>query len=241
MFSFFKKEKQASNLPTIDVHSHLLPGIDDGVNTVDESLEIIKQFSEMGYEKIITTPHVMSDFYPNNREIIMDKLEQVKSAMVDASLSIELEAAAEYYFDEHFINLVQSKQQLLTFGDRYVLFEIGFMSEPMNLKTIIFDLITQGYHPVLAHPERYIYYSNEFEKLEDLVSRGVLLQLNLNSLTGYYSKEAKGIAQKLIDKDMISFVGSDCHNQKHFDQMKLALGHKLFRKLSENNLLNHTL
>jgi tyrosine-protein phosphatase YwqE len=241
VFSFFKKNSKQTVLPYIDVHSHLLPGIDDGVQSLEESVSIIKQFSELGYKKLITTPHIMNDFYPNTPEIINEKLSLVRQAIVKEKLSIQIEAAAEYYFDEHFISLIKSKSKLLTFGDNYLLFEIGFISEPLQLRTAIFDLITLGYKPVLAHPERYLYYHQKLDGLQDLIDRGVLLQLNLNSVVGYYSKEVKKTTEKLIDNNMIHLIGSDCHNQRHFDVMKEVFDHKIYRKLSSLTLLNNTL
>ncbi len=241
MFSFLKKNKGRPILPKIDLHSHLLPGIDDGVQTLEQSIELVSHFSELGYEKLITTPHIMSDFYPNTPEIIADKLKEVKEAIKEAEIPIQIEAAAEYYFDEYFIELVASKAELLTFGDNYLLFEIGFVSEPLNLRSVIFDLITSGYKPVLAHPERYAYYHPKLENLQDLIDRGVLLQLNTNSITGYYSKEVKKMANKLIAKKMIHFIGSDCHNLKHFEEMKKAHDHKMYKKITSLELLNNTL
>ena len=134
MFSFFKKSKEKVILPKVDLHSHLLPGIDDGVQTLEESIDLISNFSKLGYEKLITTPHIMSDFYANTPEIINAKLKEVRQAVSQAGLSIQIEAAAEYYFDENFIDLVESKKGLLTFGDNYVLFEIGFS---LTLDTIL--------------------------------------------------------------------------------------------------------
>lgn len=225
----------------MDLHSHLLPGIDDGVQTLEESIDLITHFSNLGYEKLITTPHIMSDFYANTPEIINAKLQEVKQAISQAGLTIQIEAAAEYYFDENFIELVESKKDLLTFGDNYVLFEIGFMSEPLKLRSIIFDLITQGFKPVLAHPERYIYYHQKLKNLQDLIDRGVLLQLNINSITGYYSKDVKKVAEKLIDNQMIHFIGSDCHNERHFNVMEEAFDHNMFKKIASLELLNNTL
>lgn len=241
MLSLFKKQKENVVLPKVDVHSHLLPGIDDGVQSIEQSLQIIKKFSELGYKKLITTPHIMNDFYQNTPEIIANKLQEMKQAIIAARIPIEIEAAAEYYFDEHFIDLVKSKSKLLTFGDNYLLFEIGFVSEPLNLKSIIFELITLGYKPVLAHPERYLYYHQKLDKLQDLIERGVLLQLNTNSITGYYSKDVKKVAEKLVKNQMIHFIGSDCHNERHFEVMKEAIDHKTYKNITSLPILNNSL
>src|SRR5690606_8579722 len=126
-----------------------------------------------------------------------------------------IEAAAEYYLDEVLMKRLQEDDPLLTFGNQYLLFETNFMTEPLTLKEFIFLATTKGYRPVLAHPERYMYLQSKFEKAEDLIDRGVMFQLNLASLSGYYSKPAQTTAQKLIDKGFVHFIGSDCHNLQH--------------------------
>jgi protein-tyrosine phosphatase len=223
------------------LHSHLLPGIDDGVQTIEESLEVIKGFSNLGYKKLITTPHIMHDFYKNNAEIIKSKLAEVKQAMASESIDMELEAAAEYYLDEYFLELINSPAELLTFGDKYVLFELSFVSKPMILKDAVFNLQTKGYKPVLAHAERYLYYHQDFDELEDLYHTGVLLQLNLLSLSAYYSTAAKKIANKLISKNMISFIGSDCHNANQLTFLANTLNSAVMNPLAEIDFLNRRL
>ena len=218
MFSWFRKNKaseQRGNFPVVDIHSHLLPGLDDGVKSFEESEEIIRNFQHLGYTKLITTPHVMSDFYRNTNENIVTSLSEVNAYLRQKGIEITLEAAAEFYLDEVLVARIQTGDPLLTFGKNYFLFETNFMTEPLNLKEFIFLATTKGYKPILAHPERYVYLQNNFTKAEDLVNRGVLFQLNIASLTGYYSKAAQATAQKLIDKGYVHFLGSDCHNLHH--------------------------
>ena len=226
---------------TKDVHSHLLPGIDDGVATLQESLDILARFEQMGYQKVITTPHILTDFYKNTSESIKEALKTLKYELEKTDITIEIEAAAEYYLDEHFMKLVDDRQELLTFGKNYVLFETGFMNEPLNLNDLVFKLKSNGYNPVLAHPERYSFFGRNFEMVEDLIDRGVLMQLNINSLSGYYSKDVQKMAEKLIDNNFIHFLGSDCHNMKHLEVMELSRNKRYFRKALELNLLNATL
>lgn len=240
-FSLFKtKTRDATPFVEVDIHSHLLPGIDDGVQTMDESMEVIKNFSDLGYKKLITTPHVMSDFYKNTPEIILDKLELVRSAIKSAGLDIEIEAAAEYYLDEHFLELIENKQ-LLTFGENMVLFETSFTSKPMYLKEVVFKLQTNGYVPVMAHPERYLYMMDDKELLHELYNAGVLYQINLNAVAGYYSRPVLKQAKYLIDQDMVSFVGSDCHNMNHFDKFKESWSVKLTDQIRKENIRNNQL
>ena len=135
MFSgFFKKKKQLEPIDlgqiAVDMHSHLIPGIDDGSKSMDESIAMLAKFQHLGYRKVITTPHVMFDYYRNTPEIILSGLEQVRETAAKLGLDIEIEAAAEYYFDEYFLELI-AKKELLTFGDNYVLVEFAFQGKPM--------------------------------------------------------------------------------------------------------------
>ena len=123
-FNIFRNHQKSPEIfSSIDIHSHLLPGIDDGVQTLEESIEVISGFANMGYKKLITTPHIMGDFFKNTPTIINAKLAEVRNALKENEINIEIEAAAEYYLDEHFINLIDADAPLLTFADSYVLFE----------------------------------------------------------------------------------------------------------------------
>ncbi len=225
----------------VDVHSHLIPGIDDGVKTMTDSLDILQRMSDLGYQKVITTPHVMHDFYPNTSMDILKRVQVLQQRVDAVGIDLEVEAAAEYYLDEHFIQLLDQKSDLLTFGDNYMLFETSFLNEPAYLRQGIFKIISNGMKPVLAHPERYLFLQNNPEIIEDLVERGVLLQVNTISLSGYYSKEARKLAENLIDKKMISFLGTDCHNAKHLKAMVETIETRYFAKAMQLPLLNNFL
>jgi tyrosine-protein phosphatase YwqE len=244
VLNWFKKKNTGEeniSLPSIDVHSHLLPGLDDGVKSFEESEEIILRFQKLGYKKIITTPHVMSDFYRNSNEDILNKLGELNHWLAKKNIQIQIEAAAEYYLDEELLKRVENDSPLLTFGNRYLLFETNFMTEPFQLKEFIFAATTKGYKPVLAHPERYIYLQDNFEKAEDLINRGVLFQLNISSISGYYSKAAQRMAFKLIDKGWVNLIGSDCHNLQHIQLLEETTSHKYFQKAISLPILNNTL
>ena len=152
-----------------DVHSHFIPGIDDGAQTMDDSIAMLREFSAMGYKKVVTTPHVMSDAYRNTPEIILGGLAKVRVALKTANIPIEIDAAAEYYLDFDFEKMIEQKT-LLTFGKNYVLFELAFINPPDSLYSVIFKLITNGYKPILAHPERYSFWHHDFKKYEELNS-----------------------------------------------------------------------
>lgn len=242
VFRLFKKKVAASVLPLkVDVHSHLLPGIDDGVDTWEESLYILEELIKIGYNKVITTPHVMSDHYPNTPEIILGKLHELRHLIRQHGLPVEVEAAAEYYLDETFLTNLENNGKFLTFGDNYLLFETSFINKPTFLIEAVFKISAHGYKPVLAHPERYIYIQENMKILEDLLERDVLMQLNINSLTGYYSKAARKLAEKLIDNNYISFLGSDCHNERHLAVIREAYSMKYFKKATQLDLRNYTL
>lgn len=242
VFNWFSKNRP-SDLPPIrvDMHSHLLPGIDDGVSTLEESLQIIKNFQALGYSRIITTPHVMSDAYRNTPEIISAKLVELKRYLLENGVNIPVSAAAEYYLDESLFRMIETNQPLLTFGEKYLLFETNFITEPFNLKEFIFLATTKGYKLILAHPERYLYLQNNLEKVQDLLDRGVLMQMNISSLTGYYSKPVQRMAYKLIDRKMVHWMGSDCHHLQHTELLRQAITSKYFRKALALPLLNNSL
>ena len=240
MFSFFFGNRRPLPNPLLtDMHSHLLPGVDDGVKTNDEAFAVIDQLMAMGYEKIITTPHIMTDYYGNTSASILTAFEQFLPILRDNGYTIPFHCAAEYYLDEKLYEGVANKEKLLTFGDRFVLFETNVVSEPLQLKEFIFSLTSQGYRPVLAHPERYQYMT--IEKAEDLKNRGVCLQINLLSLTGYYGPPMQKLAEKLIDRGWVDMLGSDCHNMDQIPLLKKVQQSRLYQKALSLPLLNHSL
>ena len=226
--SLFSKKYMAKEKLWVDLHSHFIPGIDDGSQSVEESVALIKGLSELGIQKIITTPHIMKGTYNNTPEIINAGLERVRTALQENGISVQLEAAAEYYFDENFIqNLEEGK--LLTFHNNYVLFELPVMMKPPQLEDVVFELNTRGYVPVLAHPERYQFmFTPDLKMYETLKSMGVMLQMNLLSLIGYYSVPVQKIARTLVKQGMYDLVGSDIHNMKHLELLPDVFSNEYF-------------
>ncbi len=223
-----------------DMHSHLIPGIDDGAQDLEQSVELVLALRELGFSKLITTPHIMSDHYKNTPEIILLGLEELRAELVQRNIDIPIEAAAEYYFDEEFLPKLE-KEELLNFGSKYLLFELSYINYPENFPEAVFKLMVKGYKPVLAHPERYPFWFKDLEGLKKLRMSGLLLQINLNSLAGYYGPEPKIMAEKLIAERMVDFIGTDCHNMRHVDALKRALFHKSLAKLAEEGVLNRGL
>ena len=241
---FGAKEKKVEHTPfdlsalKADMHSHLIPGIDDGSKSMDESIAMLAKFEALGYTKVITTPHIMSDYFKNTPEIILGGLEKVRETAKQLNLRIEIEAAAEYYFDDAFLKKVMDKEELLTFGDKYILFEFSFHSEPEQVDVLVFELLAQGYKPVLAHFERYHYLLGSVEKAKEWREKGVLIQMNLNSLTGHYGPAVKKQAELLIDEQAVDFVATDCHRIEHLMLLERSLSMPYMNKLADLTLLN---
>ncbi|MBC8053451.1 MAG: capsular biosynthesis protein [Sphingobacteriaceae bacterium] len=246
MLSFFKTkppvlpEIDFSSLGT-DLHSHIIPGIDDGARDLSESIALIRTILDLGFQKIITTPHVMVDYYRNTPETIKTGLSILKKALLSENLDIEIEAAAEYYLDEDLENKLDNNE-ILPFGDNYLLFEISFSNFPVNLSEIVEKMISKGYKPILAHPERYSYLHGSITNYRRIKDVGCLFQLNTISLTGYYGKPTQKAAEMLVDKMLIDFIGSDMHHLKHAQALKFALKHPyVYRLLTDYPLQNELL
>jgi len=236
MFSLFKKAKRIeADLSFIgaDMHSHLLPGIDDGLQTVEESVAFIEALSRLGYQKLICTPHIISDIYPNTPGTILPKLDLVRNALAEKNINVAIEAAAEYIRDADMERLITEGKQLLTFGQNLILIEMSFVGPSPNIDQVIFQLRLKGLQPVLAHPERYGYYHNGFEKYRHYVDLGCILQVNLLSLLGYYGKPVKAIAEQLIRRHMVSLLGTDMHHERHLAAIQDLASRKEFYKLFE--------
>ena len=242
--NFFQKKIPSlvdlSELKT-DIHSHLIPGIDDGSQSIEESISMIQSLKALKLEKLITTPHINYYYPKNTSELILNGLSNLNDALINADISITIEAAAEYMIDDGFEEKFL-KGDLLTFGKNYLLVELSFHFPPLNLIPLLFKLQLEGYKIVLAHPERYVYWHNFFNVYEDLKNRGILFQINFVSLTGIYSHQIKRMAEKLIDNNMVDFVGSDLHHIAHINLIKDVLTEQYFiRLLSNPQLLNKTL
>ncbi len=219
-----------------DIHSHFIPGIDDGAPTVEVSLELLHAMHHLGYRKVVTTPHSMADGYKNSPEVILGGLEKLRRSVAESGLEMEVDAAAEYYLD-HALLENTAAQKLLTFGTDMVLFELPFLSEPSVLLTLVFEMQTQGYRPVLAHPERYSFWHTDMGSMEKLKDRGVLFQLNMIALAGAYGPAVQKAAEKIVDKGWYELVGSDCHSMKHIAAMEATRTEPYLHKVVESGKL----
>ena len=222
------------------MHSHLIPKIDDGSQSTQETIEMLKYMHEMGLKKIITTPHIISDLYPNTPSNILNSFNLLKQEIVSENIPIEFEVSAEHYLDE-FLMQSLDRDDILPFGGKYLLFETSFMSKPAVLEDFIFKVISKGLKPVMAHPERYIYFQNSWDLLTEILDRGTLFQINISSLSGFYSRQAKIIAQKLIDTGRVHFLGTDAHNIEHLKNCAIVMKDKYVQKALNLPLLNYGL
>ncbi|MCF0048446.1 histidinol phosphatase [Dyadobacter sp. LJ53] len=204
----------------IDIHSHVLPGIDDGVQTIEEAIEMVSKMQALGYTKIVTTPHIMWDCYKNTPDIIRTKLSELRQAAKDHGLTIQIDAAAEYFIDEHFNEMLTEHQELLTLPGNRLLVELPYSTPLMNSSENLFSIIQQGFQPVLAHPERYTYFYADPSIYKKLVDQGCELQLNILSLSGYYGENIMKMADWLLKNNLITFLGSDAHKIQHLDMIQ---------------------
>jgi tyrosine-protein phosphatase YwqE len=236
MFSFFKRKPQpARSLEFLgtDMHNHLLPGIDDGSADVETSLQLIEGMMELGYSKFVCTPHIILEVHPNNYETISAAHGKFTSALKEKGLNVPVEFAAEHMLNFDFDSQL-AENRVLPFGNKHVLIEMSYAVESPNIKEAIFELQTKGYKPILAHPERYPYYFHRMEYYEEIKDAGCDLQLNILSLTGYYGKPIQKMAEKLIDKGWISWVGSDLHHHRHLGAlMQLSADAKVLKWLDK--------
>lgn len=242
MFSLIRNRKKKYTFDFevigVDMHSHLIPKVDDGAKSLEDAIILVRGLKKLGFKKIITTPHVYQDYYPNSNEELLLGLKELRLGLKSANINIEVDCAAEYYMDDTF-ELLLEKKELLTFGDNYVLVEMSFFQEASKLEEYLFKMQINDYRPILAHPERYGYYAVNFNRLEDLKIRGCKLQLNLLSMTGYYGKDVKDLAIKILDAGLYDFVGTDTHNINQINALSILTNKK--GDQIDNTFLNHTL
>jgi protein-tyrosine phosphatase len=202
------------------MHSHILPGIDDGAPDIETSLELVRGLCSLGFTKLKGTPHIIGDLYRNSPETILPALEKLKAACLEEQIDVELTAAAEYMLDDYFLGLLREKKQLLTIHRNIILTELPFETKGKNVEDFTFEMFTAGYQPILAHPERYNYYHKNLKEYSDLKDYGFLFQVNLLSLVGYYGAPVAKAAHYLMDKGLVDLVGTDLHHFRHLDAFK---------------------
>jgi tyrosine-protein phosphatase YwqE len=200
----------------VDIHSHLLPGIDDGAKNIEESQFLISELRKIGVSKFITTPHIFSGVWDNTKENILSNYNATKLLFSENKTEIKLNVAAEYLLNDHLVTLLD-RNEILTLKDNYVLVEMSYINPPIQLYDIIFKIQIAGYIPILAHPERYAFYHKSTDEYKKLKKSGCLFQLNLLSTVGYYGSEVMKTANLLLTSGMIDYVGSDVHHKQHIN------------------------
>lgn len=243
MFNFFKKKESLvdKNIPlpvSTDIHSHILPGIDDGSPDIETSLQLIQGLYDLGIRKSVATPHIIGDLYRNTPETINNALEKILVACRNAKIEVELSAAAEYMLDDYFMDLLKKDAPLLTLHKNILLTEISYSTAPANLEEITAGILAAGYIPVLAHPERYFFYHHNYDIYYRLVALGFHLQVNLLSLTGYYGKGVKKAAIFILEKNLAKLVGTDLHHKNHLAALSTAQNKAIFHKYLGNKTYN---
>ncbi|HEY4205978.1 MAG TPA: CpsB/CapC family capsule biosynthesis tyrosine phosphatase [Puia sp.] len=221
------------------MHSHLIPGIDDGAKDMEDSINLINGLKDLGYRKLITTPHIQGDFFHNTPENIGDGLQAVRAELARQQIDVELHAAAEYLIDDNFIRLLGSDRPLLTLMEKMVLVELSFAVPAINLKEIIFEVQLKGYQPVLAHPERYLYFGADKTWYDQLKDAGCYFQLNLLSIRGYYGKGSQELAQYLIKKKYVDLLGTDLHHEKHLANLHSSRIEDMVKKLLDTGTIQN--
>ena len=238
LFDWLKKDNNHTNgidlsVLHTDIHSHLIPGIDDGSPDMDTSLALLKELEMLGYKKIITTPHVKTEYFQNDVTKLDDLCERLRRAARFEGIKLDIEVGAEHLLDEG-VNQRIKNGQFKTFGDNYLLVELPFMFPPFGLDGYIFELQLVGYKLILAHPERYLYWLNDFNQFIRLKDSGVLFQVNIISLGNYYGKDVYNLAKKLIDNNMVELLGTDTHSAKHIEAVRKSCSSSLLKKLLES-------
>ena len=223
----------------VDIHSHLLPGIDDGATSIEDTTHLIKGLEKVGFKKFITTPHVMGEVWKNTSLEITKKLSTTIHELKIPDIDKHLKAAAEYMIDEEFRELFK-KERLLTLKENYVLVEMSYISPSLQLYDILFELRSAGYQPILAHPERYNFYHHSLNDYRKLKNAGCLFQLNILSATGYYGEHVAKISNSLVKEGLIDFIGSDVHHTRHLEALykKIVLkNYEYLTPIFQNNFI----
>ena len=197
----------------IDLHSHILPNIDDGSRSIEETFNLIKEAQNAGFEAIISTSHYMEGYYETDEKERKVWINAIYENLSAKNIDVKLYSGNEIYMTENIIKLLEEGKASTINDTSYVLFEMPLNAEPLNLYDIIYEMQQCKIVPILAHPERYSFVQKEPELIYDLIQKGVLMQSNYGSIIGQYGKKAQLIVIKFLENNMIHFLGSDVHRQ----------------------------
>lgn len=197
----------------IDVHSHILPNIDDGSRSIEETFNLIKEAKEVGFEGIVCTSHYMENYYETNRPEREVWINAIHENLENKNIDMNLYLGNEIYMSDNIIELLEDGKATTMNDTSYVLFELPMNAEPMNLYDMVYEMQQYKIVPILAHPERYSFVQTDPELIYDLIDKGVLMQANYGSIIGQYGKKAQMIVQKFLENNMIHMLGTDVHRQ----------------------------
>lgn len=243
MFSIFKPRYYLKDIipkKYIDIHNHLLPGIDDGAKNQEETNILIKGMEALNISSAIATPHTYNGYWDNTPESIKFAFDEVINSV--ANNCFIKSYASEYMLDKFLIERIKD-ETLLCIKDNYILVELPIFNYPSGLYEMLFELKIKDYKIIIAHPERYVYFHKNLKKIKRLKEFGVYFQLNLLSLIGFYGKEVQKTAELLLDKDLYDFSGTDIHNKQHIDEflnkpISFSNRNKISKLLEENTIFN---
>ncbi|MFZ9755736.1 MAG: tyrosine-protein phosphatase [Bacteroidia bacterium] len=226
----------------LDFHNHILPGIDDGAADLQQSLMLVQGLQDLGFDRIHASPHIIADTHPNNPDTIEAARLRLASALQESGKNLSIHAAAEYMLDDVFLRNLKDKQPLLRLGGDRVLVEFSYIQKPDHVEAYSFEMQIQGYEPVLAHPERYVYYHRDFDYYDHLKALGFEFQLNLLSLTPYYGRDVQKTAERLLKGGFYDFASTDLHHERHLEALKAHFSaDSLARMFQEHGLKNDEL
>lgn len=224
----------------IDIHSHLIPKVDDGSKSIEETVKMLKEARKAGFTDVILTPHYMEGYYKTETEIIKIWTNQLQNVLANENIDINLYSGNETYITEELIELLNKNEVNTLANSRYLLLELPFNSKIKYLYEVLFTLKNSNIVPVIAHPERYTYIQENIEEAEKLVEQGCLLQCNYGSVIGNYGRKAKKTVKKLLKKDLVHFLGSDCHKPNTIYKEMKDIMKKLNKIISEEQMRNIT-
>lgn len=239
----FNRHREMLPLPyKRELHCHIIPGVDDGSDSPEMSLQLIRGLASMGVENIIFTPHHTEPKFMNTPEKIEPLFQSLCTAVEQAGIPVKLEGFSfEYRQDESFIQMMESGKwgepqcQLRPLKDRYLLIENSFGQPLYNLDDVLRELQVRGWFLIMAHPERYHYYIQRgLHAYEHLADLGVEFQCNMLSFSGYYGEHAQKMALRLLDEGLVSYLGSDLHNPHHIELLQKYLSSKDYYRLRES-------
>lgn len=227
----------------IDIHSHLLYGVDDGCKTIDESVEILKDLERFGFSDIILTPHyILNSKYTSCKKDNIEKLNNLKKELKRQNIKINLYLGNEIYIDEKIDCLLKDNRVSSLNDSEYLLIELPMSGEYLEYEDIFWELMSNGKKIILAHPERYFSFQKDFGIIYELEKIGVLFQCNIESIVGGYGRSAKKMVKRLFKEKKVTFLASDIHHRKKYDVWEKAI-RKIKKYLSDEEyklLLNNS-